>query len=158
MRPTSASVVICPDVSVTLLDSVLLGVPSPKVAFAEASLGRIALRMVILAGELIIRPTRSRQRNQGNQEQRNEDKGNCVQELDKNVKAGPRGIFPWIANRVTHDSCRVGFGVFSSEVSRFNVLLRIVHRRSTPHHHYGQRYRRECFTYYECSDRSPAEE
>src|SRR5216683_1515983 len=158
MRSTSASVVICPDVNVTLLDSVLLNVPNPKAAFAEASLGRIALRMVILAGELIIRPTWSRQRNQGNQEQRNEDKGNCVQELDKNVKAGPRGIFPWIANRVTDDSCRMGFGVFSSEVSCFNILFRIIHGSSSPHHHYGQRYCRECCANHECSDCSPAEE
>src|SRR5260370_15784711 len=85
IRPTIASVVICPEASVTSLDAVLLNVPSPKFVFAEISLGRSALRTVALAGALIIRPTRSRQRNQSNQEQRNEDKRNCVEELDKNV-------------------------------------------------------------------------
>src|SRR5207249_12243923 len=44
-----------PEVSMTLCDSVLAGVPSTNASFAELSLGRMALRMAVLAGELISR-------------------------------------------------------------------------------------------------------
>src|SRR3989442_11989926 len=92
----------------------------------------------------------------GCEEERDEHERYCVQKLDEDVQAGTSSVLPRVTHSVSHNSGCMSFCVLTSEVSHLYVFFRIVHCRSTPHHHDRKGYRGNRSTDDQCSDGCPA--